>query len=61
MPSLSSPSLTLLVILLQKLAINGYMEVFSYGKKNNNEDFVIVFKIMSRNHSDISGPCDLDL
>jgi hypothetical protein len=37
------------------------MEVFSYGKKKNNEDFVIVFKIMSRNHCDISGPCDLDL
>jgi hypothetical protein len=37
------------------------MEVFSYGRKKNNEDFVIVFKIMSGNHSDILGPCDLDL
>jgi hypothetical protein len=26
-----------------------------------NEDFEIVFKIMSGNHSDILGPCDLDL
>jgi hypothetical protein len=58
---LSSPWLTLLVILFQKLAINGYMEVFSYWKKKNNKDFVIVFKIMSGNRSDISGPYDLDL
>jgi hypothetical protein len=29
------------------------MEVFSYGKKKNNEDFVIVFKIMCGNLSDI--------
>jgi hypothetical protein len=35
-----------LVILLEKLAINGYIEVFNYGKKKNNEDFAIVFKIM---------------
>jgi hypothetical protein len=30
-------------------------------KRKNNEDFVIFFKIMSGNHSDILGPCDLDL
>jgi hypothetical protein len=30
-----------LVILLKILAINGYMEVFNYGKKKNNEDFLI--------------------
>jgi hypothetical protein len=27
--------------LLEKLAINGYIEVFNYGKKKNNEDFAI--------------------
>jgi hypothetical protein len=40
-PLLSSPRLTLLAILLKKLAINGYMEVFNYGKKKNNDDFFI--------------------
>jgi hypothetical protein len=35
------------------------MEVFSYGKKKNNEDFLIVFKIMSGNHSDIKAPVTL--
>jgi hypothetical protein len=30
-----------LVILLEKLAINGYIEVFNNGKKKNNEDFAM--------------------
>jgi hypothetical protein len=30
-----------MVILLERLAINWYIEVFSYGKKTNNEDFAI--------------------
>jgi hypothetical protein len=27
--------------LLDKLAINGYIEVFNYGKKKNSEDFAM--------------------
>jgi hypothetical protein len=41
------------LVIETSLAINGYIEVFSCGQKKNNEDFVIVFKIMSGNHSDI--------
>jgi hypothetical protein len=28
-------------MLLKELTIHGYMEVFNYGKKKNNEDVVI--------------------
>jgi hypothetical protein len=38
---LSSPLTRIIGNLLLKIAINGFMEVFSYGKKKNNDLLVI--------------------